>query len=104
MAAGHDDDGTACARSLSESLETQGGKQDGGRHHERTRTNSSPCPQWGVATRKYAVEAIGAFFLTFAIGAAALSGSVFVPLAAGAMLMVMNYAGGHISGGHYNRR
>jgi aquaporin Z len=33
---------------------------------------------------------------------AALSGSVFVPLAAGAMLMVMIYAGGHISGGHYN--
>ncbi len=47
------------------------------------------APQWGVATRKYAVEAIGAFFLTFAVGVAALSGSVFVPLAAGAMLMVM---------------
>ena len=60
------------------------------------------APQWGVATRKYAVEAIGAFFLTFAVGVAALSGSVFVPLAAGAMLMVMIYAGGHISGGHYN--
>src|SRR2546430_15040020 len=61
-----------------------------------------PAPQWGVATQKYAVEAIGAFFLTFAVGVAALSGSVFVPLAAGAMLMVMIYAGGHISGGHYN--
>src|ERR1700745_2599852 len=60
------------------------------------------APQWGVATRKYAVEAIGAFFLTFAVGVAALSGSVFTPLAAGAMLMVMVYAGGHISGGHYN--
>jgi aquaporin Z len=33
---------------------------------------------------------------------AALTGSVFVPLAAGATLMVMIYAGGHISGGHYN--
>ena len=31
-----------------------------------------------------------------------LSGSVFTPLAAGATLMVMIYAGGHISGGHYN--
>ena len=61
-----------------------------------------PAPQWGAATRKYAVEFIGAFFLTFAVGVAALSGSVFVPLAAGAMLMVMIYAGGHISGGHYN--
>src|SRR6201993_605002 len=102
MAAGHDDDGAAYAQSLSESLETQGGKQDGGRHHERTRINSSPAPQWGVATRKYAVEAIGAFFLTFAVGVAVLSHSVFTPLAAGAMLMVMIYAGGHISGGHYN--
>ena len=58
--------------------------------------------QLGVATRKYAVEFIGAFFLTFAVGVAALTGSVFVPLAAGATLMVMIYAGGHISGGHYN--
>jgi len=61
-----------------------------------------PAPEWGVATRKYAVEAIGAFFLTFAVGVAVLSHSVFTPLAAGAMLMVMIYAGGHISGGHYN--
>src|SRR5258708_13305647 len=67
-----------------------------------TESVAVPAPQWGVATRKYAVEFIGAFFLTFAVGVAALSGSVFVPLAAGAMLMVMIYAGGHISGGHYN--
>ena len=38
--------------------------------------------QLGVATRKYTVEFIGAFFLTFAVGVAALTGSVFVPLAA----------------------
>jgi aquaporin Z len=31
-----------------------------------------------------------------------LSGGAFTPLAAGAVLMVMIYAGGHISGGHYN--
>ena len=54
------------------------------------------------AVRKYAVEFIGSFFLTFAVGVSALSGSVFTPLAAGATLMVMVYAGGHISGGHYN--
>jgi aquaporin Z len=60
------------------------------------------APQWGVATRKYAVEAIGAFFLTFVVAVSVLSGSVFTPLAAGATLMVMIYAGGHISGGHYN--
>src|SRR5437879_3896010 len=59
-------------------------------------------PEWGVATRKYVVEFIGAFFLTFAVGVAVLSGSVFTPLAAGATLMVMIYAGGHISGGQFN--
>ena len=59
-------------------------------------------PLWAVATRKYVVEFIGAFFLMFAVGVAVLSGSVFTPLAAGATLMVMIYAGGHISGGHYN--
>ncbi len=52
--------------------------------------------------RKYAVEAIGAFFLTFVVVVSVLSHSVFTPLAAGATLMVMIYAGGHISGGHYN--
>ena len=39
-----------------------------------------PAPQWGVATRKYAVEAIGAFFLTFAVGG--ISGGVFNPAVA----------------------
>ena len=63
---------------------------------------AAPAPQYGVAARKCATEFIGAFFLTFAVGVAALTGSVFVPLAAGATLMVMIYAGGHISGGHYN--
>jgi aquaporin Z len=59
-------------------------------------------PHDGVAARKYATEFIGAFFLTFAVGTAVLTHSVLVPLAAGATLMVMIYAGGHISGGHYN--
>lgn len=58
--------------------------------------------QWAVAGRKYAVEAIGTFFLVFTVGVAVLSGSPYTPLAAGAVLMVMIYAGGHISGGHYN--
>ena len=60
------------------------------------------APQWAVHVRKYAVEAIGAFFLTFVVAVSVLSHSVFTPLAAGAALMVMIYAGGHISGGHYN--
>src|ERR1700694_3958486 len=56
-------------------------------------------PRAGV---KYAVEAIGTFFLVFTVGAAVGSGSPFAPLAIGAVLMVMIYAGGHISGGHFN--
>lgn len=55
-----------------------------------------------VASRKYAVELIGTFFLVFTVGASTFSGSQFAPLAIGAVLMVMIYAGGHISGGHYN--
>jgi aquaporin Z len=103
MAAGNDDDEIACAQSLSDSCETQGGKKMADVITSQPQSVAvAAAPQWGVATRKYAVEAIGAFFLTFAVGVAALSGSVFVPLAAGAMLMVMIYAGGHISGGHYN--
>ncbi|MER5915746.1 aquaporin [Streptomyces sp. NPDC001982] len=65
-------------------------------------TYAAPALQFGVAARKYVTEFIGTFFLMFAVGVAALSGSAFVPLAAGATLMVMVYAGGHISGGHYN--
>jgi aquaporin Z len=59
-------------------------------------------PRWEVAVRKYAVEGIGTFFLAFTVAISVLTGSVYTPLAAGAVLMVMIYAGGHISGGHYN--
>src|ERR1700716_4191578 len=51
---------------------------------------------------KDAVEAIGTFFLVFTVGASVGSASPFAPLAIGAVLMVMIYAGGHLSGGHYN--
>jgi aquaporin Z len=54
------------------------------------------------AVVKYAAEAIGTFFLVFTVGTAVGTGSHFAPLAIGAVLMVMVYAGGHISGGHYN--
>jgi aquaporin Z len=53
-------------------------------------------------TRKLAAELIGTFFLVFTVGATVYSGSTFAPLAIGASLMVMVYAGGHISGGHFN--
>jgi len=54
------------------------------------------------AGRKYAVELIGTFFLVFTVGTAVASGSILAPLAIGSSLMVMVYAGGHVSGGHYN--
>src|SRR6202040_1926474 len=53
-------------------------------------------------TRKLVVEFVGTFFLVFTVGASVRSGASLAPLAIGAALMVMVYAGGHISGGHYN--
>ncbi len=52
--------------------------------------------------RKYATEFIGTFFLVFTIVASVSSGSALAPLAIGGVLMVMVFAGGHISGAHYN--
>ena len=54
--------------------------------------------------KKYLMELIGTFFLVFTIGMSVLAGGsgVIPPLAIGSILMVMIYAGGHISGGHYN--
>jgi aquaporin Z len=52
--------------------------------------------------RKYVTEFIGTFGLVFTVGCAMMSGSGLAPLAIGAVLMVLVYAGGHISGGHYN--
>jgi len=52
--------------------------------------------------KKYIVEFIGTFFLVFTIGMAVHSGSSLAPLAIGASLMVMIFAGGHISGAHFN--
>ena len=58
--------------------------------------------RWAEATRKYTVEVIGTFFLVFTVAVSGFDHSAYTPLAAGAVLMVMVYAGGHISGGHYN--
>jgi len=52
--------------------------------------------------RSYLTEFIGTFFLVFTVGCTVLGKVVVAPLAIGAVLMVMIYAGGHISGGHYN--
>ena len=54
---------------------------------------------------KYITEFIGTFFLVTVVGLTAVTGLVppgFAPIAIGSVLMVMIYAGGHISGGHYN--
>jgi len=53
---------------------------------------------------KYIAEFIGTFFLVLTIGCTGIgAGSgVIAPLAIGAALMVMVFAGGHISGAHYN--
>src|SRR5262245_59004077 len=52
--------------------------------------------------RRYVTELIGTFFLVLTVCCASLAGASLAPLAIGAVLMVMIFAGGHISGGHYN--
>jgi aquaporin Z len=54
--------------------------------------------------KKYIAEFIGTFFLVLTIGLTVIGAGagVIAPLAIGAALMVMVYAGGHISGAHYN--
>jgi len=52
--------------------------------------------------RKYLVEFIGTFFLVFTVCCAVVKGGPLAPLAIGSALMVMVYAGGHVSGGHFN--
>jgi aquaporin Z len=55
-----------------------------------------------VLTRKLVVEFIGTFFLMFTVGMASATAGSLAPLAIGSALMIMVFAGGHISGGHYN--
>ncbi len=56
---------------------------------------------------KYIVEFIGTFFLVLTVGCTVIGSSngaagIIPPLAIGSALMVMIFAGGHISGGHFN--
>ncbi len=53
---------------------------------------------------KYLTEFIGTFFLVLTIGCTVIPGAtgVIPPIAIGAVLMVLVFAGGHISGAHYN--
>jgi aquaporin Z len=52
--------------------------------------------------RKYVTEFIGTFGLVFTIGCAAMGKAPLAALAIGTVLMVLVYAGGHVSGAHYN--
>ncbi len=53
---------------------------------------------------KYIVELIGTFFLVLTVGCTVIGNGPgpLAPIAIGASLMVMIFAEGHISGGHYN--
>ena len=55
--------------------------------------------------RKYLVEFIGTFFLVTTIGCVVIApgdAGAMAPVAIGAVLMAMVFAGGHVSGAHYN--
>ena len=53
---------------------------------------------------KYIAEFIGTFFLVLTVGMVVIEPGVgtLAPLAIGSILAIMIYAGGHISGAHYN--
>jgi aquaporin Z len=57
-----------------------------------------------VVVNKYVAEFIGTFFLVLTVGCTVIGHGAgpLAPLAIGSALMVMIFAGGHISGGHFN--
>ena len=55
--------------------------------------------------KKYLMELVGTFFLVLTIGSVVIApndAGALAPLAIGAVLMAMVFAGGHVSGAHYN--
>ncbi|HVU08403.1 MAG TPA: aquaporin [Verrucomicrobiae bacterium] len=54
--------------------------------------------------RKYLVEFIGMFLFVLTVGMVVINPGIgsLAPLAIGSVLMILVYAGGHVSGGHYN--
>jgi aquaporin Z len=82
-----------------------------GRRQIMTTTSTRQASGEGVAmsrslSRKLTVEFIGVFLLVFTVGVAtqpsAKAAGALAPLAIGSILMVLVYAGGPVSGGHYN--
>jgi aquaporin Z len=59
---------------------------------------------FGGFMNKLITEFIGTFFLVLTIGCTVIApgAGVIAPLAIGFVLMVLVYAGGHVSGAHYN--
>ena len=57
-----------------------------------------------VLARKLVVEFVGMFLFVFTVGMATnqAGAGALAPLAIGSILMVMVFAGGHVSGGHFN--
>lgn len=59
----------------------------------------------GQRRKKYLVEFVGTFFPVATIGNVVMTpndAGTLAPLAIGAVLMAMVFAGGHVSGAHYN--
>jgi aquaporin Z len=54
--------------------------------------------------KKYLVELIGTFLFVLVVGMVVIDPGTgaLAPIAIGSLLMVIVYAGGHVSGGHYN--
>jgi aquaporin Z len=54
--------------------------------------------------KKYLVELIGTFLFVLVVGMVVIDPGIgsLAPIAIGSLLMVIVYAGGHVSGGHYN--
>src|SRR5437762_2965843 len=63
-----------------------------------------PANQTCWPMKKYLTEFIGTFFLVLTIGMCVIEPGAgnLAPIAIGSALMIMVYAGGHVSGGHYN--
>ena len=57
-----------------------------------------------ILQRKLVVEFVGMFLFVFTVGMATnkAGAGALAPLAIGSVLMVMVFAGGHVSGGHFN--
>lgn len=72
--------------------------------HIRNGSTDTPLFFKETAMNKYIVEFIGTFFLVMVVGLTVIDpgAGMFAPLAIGCTLMIMVYAGGPISGGHYN--